>query len=546
MLSPSARARAAAWLPLALLLLAFLALRLPGLGRFGTIDEVHWYRVAIAFRQELLAGNWAETAALSKHPAITTLWAGTLGTQLRFPDIDEFPQEEFTDFHLRHYFWRRGINPIEVIAAGRLFIVLFNAAAFALLWSPLRRLLGTAAAFLGMGLIALDPFLTAHQRLLHQDGLMASFGLLCLVYFAAYLDARRSSDLLLSAAGAALAWLTKSPMLLLGPVTGLAALWAQRRAALRPLLLWGAAAAAVFALLWPAMLSDPLAAVTGVVDYALGSAQGEFSGQIFFNGEIYSDGRLGWASWLFYPLSIAWRATPVLWLGLATAAWAALSAWRGAEPGERKLIGLLAFFSLAFFLFMTLAEKKFDRYILPAYAALFPLAGWGLARALARLRPAFGGAARWAPAAIAAGLLAAQAWSSAAVAPVFLNYYNLLLGGRAAAGEVMMLGWGEGLEQAAQYIRDQTRGQEPPHVGAWYSNLFNLFYGADVEDIPIAAELSPQLLEQLLSLDYLVIYVHQWQRGTPQNLLDALAPLEPNHSIWIGGQEYVRVYRLSD
>jgi len=72
-----------------------------------------------------------------------------------------------------------------------------------------------------------------------------------------------------------------------------------------------------------------------------------------------------------------------------------------------------------------------------------------------------------------------------------------------------------------------------------------LFYGDDVADIPILAQLSPEQLEQLLAMDYLVIYIHQWQRGTPQNLLNALEPMDPDYSVWINGLEYVRVYRLN-
>jgi hypothetical protein len=44
----------------------------------------------------------------------------------------------------------------------------------------------------------------------------------------------------------------------------------------------------------------------------------------------------------------------------------------------------------------------------------------------------------------------------------------------------------------------------------------------------------------------LVIYIHQWQRGTPQNLLDALSQLTPVHVVEINGVEYARVYQLND
>jgi len=537
-------------LPFALLVL-FLALRLPGLGRFATIDEVYWIKQSAIFRLAVLDGDWANTA--SQHPAVTTMWAGVLGIQMRFPQLDSIPQQEITDFHLRHFLWQQGVNPIELIAAGRLVVVLLCAAAFALLWSPLRRLLGGTAAGLALAFVALDPFLVGHQRLLHQDGLMAAFGLVTIAYFAAYIHSGKRADLIISAAAAGLAWLTKSPMLALAPLAAALAWWGWRnspqgesRAAFRwlgALAFWGVMALAVFWLLWPAMWADPLAALDGVLSYARGSAQGEFSGPIFFNGQIYADGRLGWAAWIFYPLSFLWRATPLVLLGLAAALWARPWARRHA-PEQKTLLAALAGFALLFIIAMSIAEKKFDRYMLPAYAALLPVAGWGLAQLIAslqaRIKPAV---RRWAPAALAAALLGGQLWASGANFPYYLQHYNRLFGGAANAQHGMMLGWGEGLERAAQYLQGKTN--RDTHVASWYSNLFTLFYGDDVADIPILAQLSPEQLEQLLAMDYLVIYIHQWQRGTPQNLLNALEPMDPDYSVWINGLEYVRVYRLN-
>jgi len=45
--------------------------------------------------------------------------------------------------------------------------------------------------------------------------------------------------------------------------------------------------------------------------------------------------------------------------------------------------------------------------------------------------------------------------------------------------------------------------------------------------------------------DYAVVYVHQWQRRTPELMLKYLATQVPEHSIWIDGIEYARIYRIS-
>ncbi|HEY4718615.1 MAG TPA: hypothetical protein VIH14_06335, partial [Anaerolineales bacterium] len=79
---------------------------------------------------------------------------------------------------------------------------------------------------------------------------------------------------------------------------------------------------------------------------------------------------------------------------------------------------------------------------------------------------------------------------------------------------------------------------------SWYSVSFNLMVNTQADDIPVALALPQDQLTALLAKDYLVIYIHQWQRGTPQNLLDALQDLEPEYRGWINGLEYVRVYRF--
>jgi hypothetical protein len=43
--------------------------------------------------------------------------------------------------------------------------------------------------------------------------------------------------------------------------------------------------------------------------------------------------------------------------------------------------------------------------------------------------------------------------------------------------------------------------------------------------------------------DYVVVYIHQWQRDLPSEVLDRLRDLQPEYSVWINGLEYVRVYK---
>lgn len=55
------------------------------------------------------------------------------------------------------------------------------------------------------------------------------------------------------------------------------------------------------------------------------------------------------------------------------------------------------------------------------------------------------------------------------------------------------------------------------------------------------------MVEHLEDADYLVIYYyHQLQRNVPEKLLRDLAGVDPEHTIWINGVQYVRIYQVDE
>jgi hypothetical protein len=550
-------------LPAALLVL-FLALRLPGLGRYVTTDEALWLRRSANFYLAVSNGDWANTYQ-SPHPGVVTQWAGAAGFWLEFPDYNHVGSDAIHDTQLLQLMENRGINPMQVLAAGRLVLVLVHAAAFIACWPFARRLLGMPAAALGMALLAFDPLVIAHQRLLHLDGLLASFMLLALLAFLDYLHQDRWQSLLIAAIATGLAWLTKTPALFLLPVFAAIYVyfwWTERKARQKrrmPLWMgfsaWLIISILVVFILFPALWSNPLGIPIQIVGYALGSAGGEYSGPVYFNGVIYPEGDLGVAGWIFYPLVLLWRGTPLVLIGIALAIWnffprktrrsarhpVPKTAVAANGLPDLQISGLLFIFSLAFILFMTIAGKKFDRYLLPVMPPLILLAGWGWVQLAARMKWFL--QTGWRPIALFTLVGALQLGNALPTYPYYLSYYDPLMGGSTQAPQTMMLGWGEGLDQAADYINHQP-DMQPGDAAAWYSVSFNLMTSAPADDIPVALELSQPELEALMAKKYLVIYIHQWQRGTPQNLLDRLQGLDPEYRVMINGIEYVRVYHL--
>ncbi len=534
------------WLLPIALIAVFAAMRLPALGRFVTTDEALWLRRSANFYLAVSNGDWPSTFQ-TEHPGIVTQWAGAAGFWLKFPDYTHIGEPEVHDAELLRLMENRGVTLMEVLAAGRLALVLLHTAAFAAAWPFARRLLGQAAAGTGMALIALDPFLIAHQRLLHLDGLLASFMLLAILAFLDFLNRRRTFSLVISAVATGLTLLTKTPGWFLLPFMFALALWKfwqeRKKQAwlfwLRSLAAWGLLAVFILFAFFPALWTAPVQVLQKMFAYTLGSAQGEFSGPLFFNGHIYPDGNFGAAGLIFYPISFLWRSTPLALAGLALAIYMIIA--------NRKKIGRLEdlptvatlfFFAILFMAFMTLGDKKFDRYLLPSLPPLLLIAGWGwwqFVQSLPALR-----VASWRGAAVLAAVAALQLASALPTFPYYLSYYDPLLGGSKAAPQVMQIGWGEGLDQAASYLKQRPGGE----VAAWYSTSFNLLFNSAADDIPVVTGLPQAQLEDVLAHDYLVIYMHQWQRGTPQNLLDALKDIQPEYRVVINGIEYVRVYHL--
>ena len=120
-----------------------------------------------------------------------------------------------------------------------------------------------------------------------------------------------------------------------------------------------------------------------------------------------------------------------------------------------------------------------------------------------------------------------------------------MLGGPAKAPEVMMIGWGEGLDQAARYLNAQP-APERLRAAAWvWNGTFSYFFkgrSLDGRFTPDSAS-----LRQWRETDYCVLYINQRQRGRlPPELVEYMERLDPVMTVRIQGLEYARVYDLRE
>ncbi len=566
---PSRRQAIPAWpIAIALALVAVVP-RCLGLADFFTIDEpYHWIARVRLFAEALRRSDWAATD-VTGHPGVTTMWLGVLGRRLG---------------------QLAGVRDLGGAGAGaaylatlRLPLAVVNALAVATGYLVLRRLVRPGVALLAGLLWATSPFLIAHSRLLHLDALLTSFMTLSVLLLlvattgedrGSRIEDRRSSEcrssifdlrsslfwsLVGSGVCAGLALLTKAPSLFLLPFGGLllfvlttdderrttgdgphqSFVFQRLRIVLPRYLLWLGCAALVVVLLWPALWVAPLAAINDVIYEIVGNGSAPEPAGNFFLGRAVDA-----PDWRFYPAVLLWRTTPLTLVGLALLPLALrrpatiraryiVPVW---SPGERPVLLALLAFVLLFGLMMSVEPKKFDRYLLPIWPAVEILAAAGLislADWFNRKSEIKNLKSKIILALVIIGSLINLAWYH----PYYLAYYNPLLGGGATAQQVMLVGWGEGMEQVGAWLRARPDLKRGP-VLSWIPPTLAPFVPAS----PGVLDLRVPLLKQPSS--YAVLYSRSVQRKESAVAEAYVRQTPPLYTLRMYGIEYASIYQL--
>ena len=463
--SAGAPSRFSRLLPFLLFFLSLLA-RSAALGRYITPDEPTWVYRSLQFREALLAGNWGGTL-VAGHPGVITTWLGALAMSIQMLFSAE-AREAYAWLAKIAFLTPDNVEAFKRLAifldGGRLALMLVNSLGIVGIYSLVKRLWGDKVALLAGVFLALDPFLAGLSGLLHVDGLSATFVTLSLLALAVGVRPRESEPAerrvlvwpALAGLMAALAVLSKTPTLLLLPVSGLALLWPlvrdrriSTRARLTTFLVrsvaWGTAFLATMLILFPALWVSP-AAVLGTVGGSANRHLDEALRETFFLGRVaFVHGPL------FYPIVLLWRLSPIVWLAVLPLGWIVARRKNEAEPAAHYdvfSILLLVAWVLLFLVLITSAAKKFDRYILPVVPAVLVLAAliWSQ---LATRRPS-------AAKAITITAIAVQSlfWLVFAAWP--LMAYNPLVGGPRTAVNVLPVGWGEAVSVAGGRLGDSA------------------------------------------------------------------------------------------
>lgn len=553
----------------AVLLLALAAVilfsRADNLAYYGTADEPYYLKNSANFYYLLDQGRFEDTD-LIVHPGVTTLWSGALAFWTYFPEYlqDKDAGYPISDFHLKAVIERAGLNKENMLAVSRRFSLAIQTVLLVAAFYFSRQAFGFYPALFAILLASFDPFYFANARILQPDGMLSAAMLLGMTALLAFMRTRSRWALLASGVGTGLAILSKVPGFFLLPMAALllAADWwwgrgEDRRTRqglgqrLRNYGLWFGVVVLTIFILWPAMWVEPLEALETLFEFTA-SASTEVNSPMFFNGEIVPEGEFGLEYFYYYPLSFLWRTTPVVLLGLVCGLAALWLEKDSPASKENQRLPLLAYLTAALLIIaiFTFSAKKFDRYILPAMLYLDVAAALGYTSFLTYLGQKFAQkkpgllSARWFQVSAMALLVAWQAGLVFETSPYYHSYYNPWLGGLEKAPQVMMVGWGDGLNEAANYL-NQKLEEQPLEVFSFYAAAFDLHYHGRSMELPISAPISDSLYDQILEADYVVIYISQRQRNSSARILDYLEDKPPESTVQIRGVDYAWIYNMA-
>ncbi len=307
---------------------------------------------------------------------------------------------------------------------------------------------------------------------------------------------------------------------------------------------WGVVSLLVFVLLWPAMWVAPLETIQRMWSQTF--IKVDEGHLVYFFGQP----TLNPGPW-FYPYVIPFRMTPISLVGvILSLLWLILgvkSSFRSqksevrSQKSEVRINSFLWLFVISLLLFGTLSPKKQDRYLLPLFPFLDLLAAFGWAGLIDLTRQAI--QRKKIPLLPTPYLLLPTSYCllllfhllpTFTYYPYYLAYFNPLMGGPARAAQTTLMGWGEGMEQAAAYLNTK------PNAGRLY----------------VASTPSPTFLPDVVGTgenfytndiafraDYVILYLAQMQRLAPSpEIVRYFQARPPEKVITIQGVEYAKIY----
>jgi len=523
-------------IPILLFLVAF-APRIISLGAFVSPDEPLWIIRSTKFMNALAEGILMETYQ-REHPGVFPMWG--FGASMLLRHLITGDPRSYLELAATKGFGTR----LDLITTAAIFTVLVTSFSTVGVYLLARKVFGQRVALLGTILVALDPYYIAHSRLVHLDAILSACMILSALMFIVYVTSSVGRGYLVGAGVlAGLALLTKQFGLFMLPfgvlALGVRYLLAARspldavelKRFLLDLLLWVVVVVAVYVIVWPVMWRYPVEVLRVLVRKTM-ERQWEPGWGAFFSGEIVGDPGM-----LFYPVVALFRLTPVSLVFFLLSIGAFIGDLRRIKEGKTIAVALGLAYILFYFLMMTLAPKKGDRYILPVFPMVDLLAAMGIERSVRALS---GLSWPWSPLlrrtsfGIAVGIVSLAPLFWIHTFPYYMSYFNPLVGGASMAVRTLTVGWGEGYDLAAKYLNEKSESEGLTVAVFYYGSFTPFFKGTTLSLLDNGA---------LDEADYVVLYINQVQRQIGSEAIHLFRDQEPEHVVRIGGIEYAWVYQ---
>lgn len=544
--------RCCIWFSIAVLVILYIVIRSLNLNLFVTTDEPFWLGRSANFYRALAQDDLAHTYQMA-HPGVLTMWAGSLAYARYFPHyVRDITANISVVYGIDGILRQLGEDPLALLIAARVMKILLQTVFFAISLRLIRSLFGLPVMIVAGGLIVFDPFLSGLDSLLHVDGLFAITSFAAILALAAVVQAKRDAILpwLLAGVLAACAWMTRATGVALIAIVGcvgiaqalrikVAGPHRSLRASLElpafSVLLWMVGAGIASVLLLPALWVDPFGTMQQVWDWSRNAATEGHERPTFFLGRITT----GDPGWLFYPVTLVWRLTPVGILGVLAFVVMFPVAKRRAwlTVSHIRSLAILVGFALLYTVAMTTGAKKFDRYISPVYPIVDLAAAIGVvfvARWLVETRPDW---RRLALPATAGVVLLAQAGFLASSLPYRLDFYNPMLGGLAHAQDAVQVGWGEGGGEAMAFIVDDADGRDVIVQKSSPAPVLSYFAPPNIRFDGFGLGTPAGWYET----DYFVVGIQEWQRDLSPSY-HMMQQYEPVDVVRISGVPFFETY----
>lgn len=480
------------WIIVAIITVIAAIPRIVSLDAFLSPDEPRWEKNTLGFLDGL-RGHDINLLYQQPHPGITTQWLAAPTIEQKTWGLKRLPQAIFLS--------------ASISLLTLLMIQLWG------IW------LGTLAGLL----LAIDPHLIAHSRVLAMDALLATFILLALIAYLLWQKTQQSKYMFISGVAGALAVLSKlsGATVMIFIVALLIIHLLQQKQRLHFLK----------TTTWPWVVGGLITTVI-ILPTTIANFPYVWAGtKAFFAAEHYSQQVHALGPW-WYPQAIAIWTTPLQWLGILLLP---LGFLRSAK-NRKDIVTLLAFLIL-FLLAVQYSIKKGDRYLLPDFALLNVLIALSLASAwdyLANKR-----VIRTVLLTLVVVCLLWQVTVDIRLHPYYLAYRNPFT--RQLTHDRTM-GWGEGLNLAAAYLNGKSDA-ENMLVISYYEGPFAYHFKGEVT----SAERLAKETAQEIGGQYVVLY--RAMEGRVENrwetkVLGEYRQKTPEHTILLNGEEYVWIYKV--